>query len=116
MWAEPGSSSAAASGRRSNIDGGMRMSNRTMSFVVAGAFAAALGSLAAAPVWAAEMKMEKCYGVALKGLNDCYAGAGTTCAGTSTADYQGNSFKLVATGTCVTMHTPKGPGSLTPKA
>src|SRR5260370_17882242 len=39
-------------------------------------------------------KMEKCFGVALKGQNDCFAGAGTTCAGTSTADYQGNAFKL----------------------
>ena len=61
-------------------------------------------------------KFEKCYGVALKGQNDCYAGAGTTCAGTSTVDYQGNSFKLVATGTCVSIQTPNGPGSLTPKA
>ncbi|MBV1700268.1 MAG: DUF2282 domain-containing protein [Hyphomicrobiales bacterium] len=61
-------------------------------------------------------KLEKCFGVALKGHNDCYAGAGTTCAGTSSADYQGNAFKLVAHGTCTTMHTPKGDGSLTPKA
>ena len=112
------------------------MSNRTIPVLLAGAFVAALGSLTAAS--AAEMKMmseadmmkmraktdkevksgkfEKCYGVALKGHNDCYAGAGTTCAGTSTADYQGNAFKVVAKGTCVTMKTPKGPGSLTPKA
>jgi uncharacterized membrane protein len=54
--------------------------------------------------------------VALKGKNDCYAGAGTSCAGTSTVDYQGNAFKLEAKGTCTTMQTPKGPGSLTPKA
>ena len=60
--------------------------------------------------------MEKCYGVALRGHNDCAAGAGTTCAGTSTVDYQGNAFKVVPTGTCTTMNTPKGPGSLTPKA
>jgi uncharacterized membrane protein len=61
-------------------------------------------------------KMEKCYGVALKGQNDCYAGAGTTCAGTSTADYQGNAVKLVPRGTCTTIKTPNGHGSLTPKA
>ena len=61
-------------------------------------------------------KMEKCFGVALKGHNDCYAGAGTTCAGTSTVDYQGNAFKLEPKGTCTTMNTPNGPGSLTPKA
>ena len=45
--------------------------------------------------------------VALAGQNDCAAGAGTTCAGTSKVDYQGNSFKLVATGTCLTMELPK---------
>ena len=114
------------------------MSNRTLSVMVAGAFAAALGSLAAAPAAAqmskAEMekmqaenqkksaealktgKFEKCYGVALKGHNDCFAGPGTTCAGTNTVDYQGNARKLVAKGTCTTMQTPRGPGSLTPKS
>ena len=59
---------------------------------------------------------EKCWGVALAGKNDCAAGAGTTCAGTAKADYQGNAWKYVAKGTCTTMQTPKGPGSLTPKA
>jgi uncharacterized membrane protein len=59
---------------------------------------------------------EKCYGVALAGKNDCAAGAGTTCAGTSKVDYQGNSWKAVPKGTCTTMTTPKGNGSLTPKA
>jgi uncharacterized membrane protein len=58
-------------------------------------------------------KMEKCYGVALKGKNDCYAGPGSTCAGTSTVDYQGNAFKLEPKGTCTTISTPLGPGSLT---
>ena len=57
--------------------------------------------------------MEKCYGVALAGKNDCKAGAGTTCAGTSKTDYQGNAWKNVPTGTCVTMKTPKGTGSMT---
>lgn len=47
--------------------------------------------------------MEKCYGVALAGKNDCAAGPGTTCAGTSTADYQGNAWKNVPTGECETM-------------
>ncbi|MRD46652.1 DUF2282 domain-containing protein [Caenimonas koreensis DSM 17982] len=57
--------------------------------------------------------MEKCYGVALAGKNDCKAGAGTTCAGTSKTDYQGNAWKNVPAGTCTTMKTPKGTGSLT---
>lgn len=43
---------------------------------------------------------EKCYGIALKGQNDCKAGPGTTCAGTSTVDYQGNAWKYVDAGTC----------------
>jgi uncharacterized membrane protein len=42
----------------------------------------------------------------LKGGNDCAAGAGTTCAGTSTVDYQGNSWKYVEKGTCVSMSLP----------
>ncbi len=56
--------------------------------------------------------MEKCYGVALAGKNDCKAGAGTTCAGTSKVDYQGNAWKNVPAGTCTTIKTPKGTGSL----
>ena len=59
---------------------------------------------------------EKCYGVAKAGHNDCKAGAGTTCAGTSKVNYDGKAFKEVPVGTCVTMKTPKGNGSLTPKA
>lgn len=48
----------------------------------------------------AAAEQEKCYGVALKGKNDCAAGPGTTCAGTSTVDYQGNSWKYVDAGSC----------------
>lgn len=58
--------------------------------------------------------MEKCYGVSLAGKNDCAAGPGTTCAGTSKVDYQGNAWKFVPKGTCTTMKTPKGMGSLEP--
>jgi uncharacterized membrane protein len=58
--------------------------------------------------------MEKCYGVALAGKNDCKAGAGTTCAGTSKVDYQKNAWKLVPAGTCLNIKTPNGTGSLTP--
>lgn len=57
-------------------------------------------------------KFEMCYGVALKGQNDCFAGAGTSCAGTASADYQPNAFKLVPVGTCEGMVTPKGHGML----
>lgn len=58
--------------------------------------------------------MEKCYGVSMAGKNDCAAGPGTTCAGTSKMDYQGNSWKYVPAGTCTSIKTPKGMGSLMP--
>lgn len=58
--------------------------------------------------------VEKCYGVSMAGKNDCAAGPGTTCAGTSKMDYQGNAWKNVPAGTCATLKTPKGMGSLTP--
>ena len=75
-------------------------------------------TLAAGPSRAVEQgkpAFEKCYGVALAGRNDCKAGAGTSCAGTSMVDYQGNAWKLVKAGTCTAIKTPKGNGSLTPK-
>ena len=56
---------------------------------------------------------ERCYGVSLAGKNDCAAGPGTSCAGTSKVDYQANAWKYVPKGTCVSMKTPKGTGSLT---
>lgn len=77
----------------------------------------ALAALTAGAANAADKaeKTEKCYGVSLAGKNDCAAGAGTSCAGTSRVDYQGNAWKLVKAGTCTKIQTPNGPGSLTPK-
>ena len=88
------------------------MTNLTTTVVVA-SLATALSLIGAVSASAADAKKEKCYGVALKGQNDCAAGAGTTCAGTSKVDYQQNSWKLVPAGSCVTMTTPKGHGTLT---
>ena len=78
------------------------------------AIAIALSSVAAGSVMAAEKPaaMEKCYGVSMAGKNDCKAGAGTTCAGTSKTDYQANSWKNVPVGTCTSIMTPKGHGTL----
>ena len=100
------------------------MSTRSIvsSAVLAGAVATALASMAsAAPLSEAEHKaaadkgMQKCYGVALASQNDCAAGPGTTCQGTSTVDYQGNAWKYVAGGTCTTMELSGGrKGSLKP--
>jgi len=95
------------------------MSSKTVfgNATIAGSFAAAL-TMIAAPAFAApkppQPTMDKCYGIAMKGDNDCAAGAGTTCAGTAGADYQGNAWKYVAKGTCETIKTPKGSGSLEP--
>lgn len=77
----------------------------------------ALAVLAAGAANAADKaeKTEKCFGVSLAGKNDCAAGAGTSCAGTSKVDYQGNAWNLVKAGTCTTIKTPKGNGSLAPK-
>jgi len=87
------------------------MSRRSINMVIAGSFAAAVASLGV-PAVADEADMEKCYGVALAGENDCAAGPGTTCAGTSTMDYQGNAWSLVPEGTCTSIETPYGMGSL----
>ncbi len=95
----------------------MTANNPVTALTLAGSFAAAL-TMIAAPAFAGPVApqptMDKCYGIALKGQNDCAAGPGTTCAGTSRVDYQGNAWKYVAKGTCATIKTPKGMGSLTP--
>ena len=88
------------------------MSRKLATFALAAAAASiALGGQAQAKD---KPKMEKCYGVAKAGQNDCAAGPGTSCAGTSARDYQGNAWKLVAEGSCTKISTPKGNGSLTP--
>lgn len=74
---------------------------------IALAIGAAL-AVSATPVVAADqaMEKEKCFGVAMKGKNDCKAGAGTSCAGTSKMDYQGNSWSFVPKGTCEKTASP----------
>ena len=91
------------------------------SAMLVGAVASLLASAVhAAPLTQAEASAaiaahkEKCYGVALKGQNDCAAGPGTTCQGTSTVDFQGNAWKFVRGGTCASIEVPSGKhGSLT---
>lgn len=68
--------------------------------MIAGAVALAVSATAEVTPASAQAK-EKCYGISLAGQNDCAAGPGTTCAGTSTIDYQGNSWKLVPAGDCM---------------
>ncbi len=79
------------------------MSNTMKTLAVASAVAAAMASVSTTANAASK---EKCYGVALAGQNDCAAGPGTTCAGTSVSDFQGNAWKLVDAGTCESMELP----------
>ena len=72
------------------------------AFVLGVALSAAVSLAAVTPAQAQGAK-EKCFGVSLAGQNDCAAGPGTTCAGTSKVDYQGNAWKLVPAGTCEDM-------------
>jgi uncharacterized membrane protein len=94
----------------------MTTKTKLAAATLAGSLAAALGMVAAAsagPV-APQPGMDKCYGVSMAGQNDCAAGAGTTCAGTSKVNYDAKAWKYVAKGTCETIKTPKGMGHLQP--
>lgn len=88
------------------------MTPKTTALTLAASLATAV-SLAGGHAAAQSAQMEKCYGISLAGKNDCAAGPGTTCAGTAKVDYQGNAWRYVPKGTCTTMKTPKGMGSLT---
>lgn len=82
----------------------------TSRYASAAALTMALGAvmtLVAAPAAAADT--EKCFGVALKAQNDCKAGPGTTCAGTSRVDFQGNAWKMVPAGTCLKTKSATSP-------
>ncbi len=104
--------------------------NGSIALAAAAGLAAACSGGADAPTEAAEAgaaeteaealaaagdgEKEKCYGVSLAGANDCAAGPGTSCAGTSVIDYQGNAWTYVDAGTCETTERPDGTfGSLT---
>jgi uncharacterized membrane protein len=90
------------------------MNRRHSLAITTFAFAALAAGAAFAQDKGASIKGEKerCYGIAKAGQNDCAAGPGTTCAGTSKVDYQGNAWKYVAKGTCEKIQTPAGKGSL----
>ncbi|MGE4325036.1 MAG: DUF2282 domain-containing protein [Pseudodonghicola sp.] len=80
------------------------MSQAVKSLAIAGALSAALSATLGSDAQA--QTKEKCFGVSLAGQNDCAAGPGTTCAGSSTVDYQGNAWKLVNVGTCKDISLP----------
>jgi uncharacterized membrane protein len=96
------------------------MTKTQTSLAAAAILALMAGAAAAAEEKSDPMKSdvagkEKCYGVAKAGQNDCMSGPGASCAGTSKTDYARKAWKEVPKGTCVTIKTPKGMGSLTPK-
>lgn len=76
----------------------MTTKSTTLALAILGSFAAVTSASA--------QDMEKCFGVALAGENGCAAGPGTTCAGTSSVDYQGNAWLLVPAGTCADIELP----------
>jgi len=82
------------------------MSKHVKTLAVAGAVAAALTAHTTTSAAAQGEDQVRCYGISLAGQNDCAAGPGTTCAGTSTVDYQGNAWKLVNEGYCETVSLP----------
>ena len=82
------------------------MRRRDINSVLLGSLATAIAAAVVPGPAMAAGDQEKCYGVALAGQNDCKAGAGTTCAGTSKVDYQGNAWKLVPKGTCESVTLP----------
>ena len=88
----------------------------SQALAIAVALGAALAVTAAnANPAAGADKSEKCYGVSMTGKNDCKAGAGTTCAGSTKKDFAGNAWKHVPAGTCTTMvskTSPTGYGQL----
>jgi uncharacterized membrane protein len=92
--------------------GDINMTHRANSAALAAVLLTSLLAGATQAQQAGAHPMEKCYGVALAGKNDCKAGAGTTCAGTAEKDYQKNAWKLVPAGTCAKIKTPNGVGSL----
>ncbi len=92
----------------------MNSTTATMTAFALAALAAGAALAADANDPAPTAEREKCYGVSLAGKNDCAAGAGTSCAGTSKVDYQANAWKYVPKGSCVSIKTPTGVGSLMP--
>ena len=113
----------------------MKLSKKIATALLAGAALAATGGASAKPndqlsaVDAAPDKVksaiaawkqgdrlrgrkDKCYGISLAGQNDCAAGPGTSCEGTSTVDFQGNAWTYAPKGSCEFINTPHGLGSL----
>ena len=73
---------------------------KTTALITAALAAGVLMASAQSAFAAPKYEAEKCFGVAKAGKNDCAAGPGTTCAGSSTTDAQGSAWMYVPKGTC----------------
>ena len=82
----------------------------SISLVAAlGAALASTTAFASADPAAKASATEKCFGVAKAGQNNCAAGPGTSCAGSSKKDFAGNAWKQVPKGTCTTLTSARSP-------
>jgi uncharacterized membrane protein len=99
-----GRAQSVTSAKRAQIREFHQMTTATRSLALLGAVTAAVTAHGVTEAQA--QANEKCFGVSLAGKNDCAAGPGTTCAGTSTVDYQGNAWTLVPAGTCGDIELP----------
>jgi uncharacterized membrane protein len=72
---------------------------------------AATAALAQTPAAKPDYTFEKCYGLVKAGFNDCQTST-HSCAGTATADNQGDAWIYVPSGTCAKLTG----GSTEPKA
>ena len=75
----------------------MKKSDTMIAGAIAGVLALAVLGIATAEE--KKMEMEKCYGVAKAGKNDCQT-ATSSCAGTSKKDSNTTAFLAVPKGTC----------------
>jgi uncharacterized membrane protein len=101
-------------------NGSMDHRRRATLLAIGAVMSASLAKAVSSSATAQEMEggqqsdFEKCYGISLAGQNDCGAGDGTSCAGSSTLDYEEDAWKLVPKGTCLAIKTPHGHGTLEP--
>jgi uncharacterized membrane protein len=88
------------------------MTSRSLSIALTTSFVAALAAYASPASAGAPEGKESCFGVALKGHNDCAAGK-HNCASQSTASFDPADFIYVPAGTCISMNVEGHKGSLT---
>ena len=77
----------------------MKQGNQWAQLAVAAILSAGIAAGVGKVLAEEEAPMEKCYGIAKKGMNECAAG-GHSCGGQSTIDNDPAEWKYVPVGTC----------------